>query len=134
MEKKSISVKQRFMMIARSHLIYHQSQNDIVALYSGTYKGFSKGSVNTIVKLIKDNGFKNPEEIEKLDEGFLEDLLRPKLNNGRNTKALPDFQADHDYLKSDRRATLFFYWRKRYCPFVSTKVIPSKNHSIIGLS
>ena len=117
MEKKTVSVKQRFALIARSHLIYHQSQNDIVALYSGTYKGFSKGSVNTIVNLIDDNGYKKPEEIEKLDEGFLEDLLRPKLNNGRNTKDLPDFQTVHDCLKSDRRATLFFYWRKRYCPF-----------------
>ena len=116
MEKKTISVKQRFVMVAKSRLVYHQSQNDIVALYSNTYKGFSKGSVNTIVNLIDDQGWKKLEEVEKQNESFLEDLLRPRLNNDRNEKVLPDFEEIHEYLKSDRRATLFFYWRKRYCP------------------
>lgn len=120
MPKKTVSVKQRFIMVAKSHLIYHQSQNDIVALHSPVYKGFSKGSVNTIVGLINDQGWSDLKEIEALEDSFLEELLRPKLNKDRNVKPLPNFQEIHDYLLSDSRRTLFLYWRKRYCPLYET--------------
>lgn len=113
MDKKTVSIKQKFLMIASLRETNHSSQNDIVALYSHTYSGFSKGSVNTIVKIIQDRNL-SIAEIEKMADKELGDLVRPKLNTNRNQKVLPDFEMIHDRLSKDKRMTLFFLWRG-YC-------------------
>ena len=111
MDKKEVSVKQRFLMVCEKHEKYHQSQNDIVNLYSHAYKGFSKGSVNTIIGIIKDNNM-TLEDLRNTDEKDLEQLLKPNLNKDRNTKPLPDFEKIHQALKRDKRMTLFYLWRQ----------------------
>ncbi len=111
MKKKEVSTRQRFLMICEKLQKYHQSQNDIVNLFSHTYKGFSKGSVNTIAGIIRDQGF-TLESLQEIDEKRLEDLLKPNLNKQRNMKPLPDFEKIHSDLSSDRRMTLFFLWRR----------------------
>lgn len=111
--KEKLNSKGKLLKIAEGKLKYHMSQNAMVDAYSSAYAGFSKGSVNTICKVIDENHL-SCDDVCKLSEEEADSLLRPKQSKEHNQKPLPSFGEVHEKLLKDRRMTLFLLWRK-YC-------------------
>lgn len=115
--KVKLTPKGKFLKVAESKLRYHMSQNAMVNAYKDVYIGFSKGTINSICKII-DSSKLTIEDITKMNDEECDRLLRPKQSSKHNQKKLPDFSLVHKKLLSDKRMTLFFIWRM-YCKEVN---------------
>ena len=113
MMKNKLTAKGKMLKVAEGKLKYHMSQNAMERSYSPAYVGFSKGTINSICKLIDSNSL-TIDSIKALSDEECDKLLRPKQSLPHNKKKLPNFSIIHKKLQSDRRMTLFFLWRM-YC-------------------
>ncbi len=111
--KEKLTAKGKILKVATGKLKYHMSQNAMVRSFSPAYVGFSKGTINSICKLIDSNNL-TIDSINAKTEEECDKLLRPKQSVFHGKKKLPDFSIVHKKLLSDRRMTLFFLWRM-YC-------------------
>lgn len=143
--KVKLNSKGKLLKVAEGKLKYHMSQNSMVNAYSSLYVGFSKGTINSICKLIDEKRF-TIDEIIRLTEEEADSLLRPKQSIEKNSKALPDFKEVHDKLIKDKRMTLFFLWRMyvkenedpysytRYCELYSSWCKKNKKACVLVMN
>lgn len=111
--KEKLTAKGKMLKVALGKLKYHMSQNAMEHSFSVRYVGFSKGTINSICKIIDSNNL-DIETIRCMDEEECDKLLRPKQSEPHNKKELPNFSIVHKKLVSDKRMTLFFLWRMYY--------------------
>ena len=111
--KTKLNAKGKLLKVAEGKLKYHMSQNAMVSAYSKAYVGFSKGTINSICKLIDENKW-TIYDITALSVEECDSYLRPKQTLDHSKKETPDFDDVHTQLLKNKNMTLFFLWRQ-YC-------------------
>lgn len=111
--KTKLNAKGKLLKVAEGKLKYHMSQNAMVSAYSKAYVGFSKGTINSICKLIDENKW-TVDDITALSVEECDSYLRPKQTLDHSKKETPDFDDVHTQLLKNKNMTLFFLWRQ-YC-------------------